>query len=69
MSHITTILETKYSEGERSAKRVTEDDRSRGKIDGIAEYGNARSLAVRVKRVINSSLGTTMFRIRCKRTA
>lgn len=64
-----TILKMRYSEGERSTRRVVEDDKSKGKIEGIAEYGNTRSLEVRVKRLMNWSLGTTMFRIRCKRTA
>jgi hypothetical protein len=59
----------RYSEGERSTRRVVEDDKSKGKTEGITEYGNTRSLVVRGKRLMNWSLGTTMFRIRCKRTA
>lgn len=69
MSHITTILKMKYSEGERSTRRLIEDDKSRGKTEGMDEYGNGRSAVVLVKRLMNWSLGTTMFRIRCKRTA
>jgi hypothetical protein len=64
-----TILKIKYSEGERSTRRVVEVDKSKGKTEGIAEYGKARCLVVRVNRVMNWFLGTTMFRIRCKRTA
>lgn len=59
----------KYSEGERSTRRLIEDDKSKGKTEGMTEYGNTRGLVVRVKRLMNGSLGTTMFRIRCKRTA
>lgn len=66
---MTTILKMKYSEGARSTRRLNDDDKSKGKTEGIAEYGNARDLLVRVKRLMNWSLGTTMFRIRCKRTA
>jgi hypothetical protein len=43
----------RYSEGEHSTRRVVEDDKSKGKPEGIAEYGNTQSLVVRVKQLMN----------------